>query len=594
MGITWTHAAVLAVVVVGGAVGASSVVDPGGGASVTVERTEAVESDAAGVAFEVRTTLNNGGTANATRSLALVVEDETGSAVTVAERTVSLPAGATRRLTLSAPRDALSPGRYDYALNDDSGTLTNGSVTLDPSEFVVSRAEADPVVRGTPGAVAATVRNRGDFRGLRTVELSLDRNGDGAFGAGETVATESPPLRAGEETSLRFRVETDGLDPGTYAYRVEASGGAREGTLVVRRPATVRIGDAAMTGDAVRGDRFEASVNLTNVGDVAGTETVRLDGPTESFDRNRTVTLGTNETRTVEFAAPTEGLDRGNYSVAVVTATDSASTTLRVREGFLKVDDVTGPRTADVDDAIEFSARVLNIGDATANGTVEHRIDLDGDDDPETVTANRTVTLAPGERTAVEFAIPADDRDRFTDDDLLGTHVYGVYSRDANATGVVVVEDYYSGGGADRSSSSSSPATDEPETVSKDAITQEKYGLDYEAVSGETREQVDEIHERQPFADDLVVTEVLTREEIARREFGLDVGRNDNFEFTAIDVETQQAIEAAFDDQFESDEGDRIESWNELAQERFGSEYEALDEGQRETIRAEYDAQFDD
>ena len=144
-----------------------------------------------------------------------------------------------------------------------------------------------------------------------------------------------------------------------------------------------------------------------------------------------------------------------------------------------------------------------------------------------------------------------------------------------------------------RSSSSSGSSNDEPETVSKDVITQEKYGLDYDEVSGETRSQVDEIHERQPFADGLVITEVLTREEIARQEFGLDVKRNDAFEFTSIDVETQQEIEAAFDDQFESDDGDRIESWDELARAEFGSEYEALNGTQQETIREQYQAQFD-
>ncbi|QWC20213.1 hypothetical protein [Halorubrum sp. 2020YC2] len=590
MEIAWTHAAVLGLVLVGGAVGASSVVNPGGGASVAVEGAETVDPDADGVAFAVRTTLNNGGAANATRSLALVVEDEAGTAVTVDERTVRLSPGESRSLTFSAPREALSAGRYNYTLSDDGGALTAGTVALDPSEFVVAEAGAEPVVRGDPGTVAATVRNRGDFRGLRGVDLRLDRDGDGAFEADETVATESPSLRAGEGTTLRFRVETDGLDPGTYAYRVEAAGGAREGTLVVHRPASVRVGNATLTGDAVRGDRFEAVVNLTNVGDVSGTETVRLEGPTEAFDRNRTVTLDANETATVEFAAPTEALARGNYSAAVTTANDSASTTLRVREGHLAVDRLEGPRSADVDGDGEFAARVWNTGDAAANETVEHRIDLDGDDDPETVTANATVDLGPGERTTVEFTVAADDRDRFSDRDLLGTHVYGVYTPDANATGVVVFREYHSGGGG---SSGSDPADDEPETVSKDVITQEKYGLDYEAVSGETRAQVDELHQRQPFAGDLVVTEVLTREEIARQEYGLDVKRNDDFEFASIEMEYQQKIEADFDAQFESDEGDRIESWDELAREQFDSEYEALDESQQATIRDQYDDQFE-
>ena len=591
MEITGIHAVVAVLIVVGGGVGAASVADLGSGASVTVEGTEAVKSGAGDAAFDVRTTINNTDTANATRSYELVVEDEEGASVTVDERTVTLSPGEARELTLSAPRDALTAGRYNYTLSDESGALETGTVSLDPPAFVVSDARADRVVRGDTGSVAVTLRNDGDFRGLRNVELRLDRDGDGAFGADETVATKAPMVRAGSEAAVSFSVETGGLEPGTYPYRVEASGSSLEGTLVVLRPATVRVTNATMTTDAVRGDRFNGTVTLTNPGDVPGTETVWLDGPAESFDWNRSVTLDGNETRTLEFDAATANLTRGNYSVAVATPTDATTATLRVRESFLKVGELEGPESADVDDDVAFAARVSNIGDAAANETVEHRIDLDGDDDPETVTANRTVDLAPGERTTVEFVIAADDRDRFSDRDLLGTHVYGVYSGDANATGVVVIEDYYSGGGG--SSSSAGSSDDEPETVSKDVITQEKYGLDYDEVSAETQSQVDEIHERQPFADDLVVTEVLTREEIARREYDLDVKRNDAFDFTSIDVATQQEIEADFDEQFESDDGDRIDSWDELAREQFDSEYDTLDETQQETIREEYRAQFD-
>ncbi|TKX54904.1 hypothetical protein EXE42_05210 [Halorubrum sp. SP3] len=593
MEITGIHAVAAVLLVVGGTVGAASVADLGGGASVTVDDTETVKPTTGDTAFEVRTTLNNSDAANATRSYDLVVEGGSGSAVTVDERTVTLSAGETRRLTLSAPRDALRPGRYNFTLSDGSEALATGNVTLDPPAFVLSDAGAGEVVRGDLGTVDVTVRNRGDFRGLRNVDLLLDRDRDGAFEVGEAVATRAPTLGAGADTTVRFSVGTDGLDPGTYAYRVETADGGREGTLVVLRPATFRVAGATMTTDAVRGDRFNGSVTLTNAGDVPGTETVWLDGPAESFDWNRSVTLDGNETRTFEFAAATANLTRGNYSVAVATANDSATATLRVRESFFKVDDVDGPESADVDGDVEFTARVSNIGDAAANETVEHRIDLNGDDDPETVTGNRTVTLAPGERTTVEFVIPADS-DRFTDDDLLGTHVFGVYTGDTNATSVVVVRDYYSGGGGgSASSSSSSSSNDETETVSKDVITQEKYGLDYDEVSSETQSQVDEIYERQPFADGLVITEVLTREEIARQEFGLDVERNDDFDFTSIDVETQQEIEAAFDEQFESDDGDRIESWDELARAEFDSEYEALNEEQKETIRERYRAQFD-
>ncbi|MUW14922.1 hypothetical protein GJ633_09780 [Halorubrum sp. CBA1125] len=590
MDVSWIHTAVLLMVVVGGVAGASSIAELGSsGESMTAEGTEAVKSNASDVAFEVRTTLNNTDAASVTRTVELVVEDEEGSSFTVDERTVTLSAGETRSLTLSAPTDAVTAGRYSYTLGDDTGPLATGTVSLDRPAFLVSDARAEPVVRGETGTVAVTVHNRGDFRGMRDVDLLLDRNHDGTYDADETVATRAPLLWAGSDTSATFPVGTDGLEPGTYTYRVEAAESAQEGTLVVKRPATVRIEGATMTADVVRGDRFNGSVTLTNAGDVRGSETVRLDGPTEAFDWTRSVTLAGNGTTTLGFAAGTDTLARGNYSIALSTSNDSTSETLRVRESRFVVDELRGPGSADVDDDIRFTATVWNAGDAAANRTVEHRIDLDGDDDPETVVENRSVDLAPGERTTVAFAIAADDRERFDDRDLLGTHVYGVYSGDTNETGVVVVRGYYGGS----SSSESSSSNGEPDPVSRDVISQEKYGRYYAELSGETQEQVTELHRRQPFADGLVVTEVLTREEIARQEFGLDVERNDAFEFTSIEVETQQEIEATFDAQFESDDGDRIDSWDELARERFGSDYEELDDDRQETIEKTYQDQFD-
>jgi hypothetical protein len=625
MGITRIHAAVLLMIVVVGVVGTSSVVDLGDSGelmtiegpeeqrSMTAEGTTVEKPNDSDVAFEVRTTLNNTDAANVTGSVELVVndvgEDEGGDSFTVDERTVSLSAGETKDITFSAPTDAVTAGRYNYTLRDDRGTLATGTVSLDKPSFVVSGVGAEPVLYGETGTVAVTVHNRGDFQGMQNVDLLIDRNHDGTYDANESVATRAPLVRAGDDTSTTFLVTTDGLEPGTYAYRVETAESAEEGTLVVQQPATFRIEGSTMTTDVVRGERFNGSVTLSNEGDVRGNKTVRLDGPTEAFDWNQSVTLDGNESTTLEFAAETGNLTRGNYSVTLSMANDSAmandsvaandsamandsvAETLRIRDSHFAIYGLNGPtRSADVDDDIDFTARVRNAGDAAGNGTIEHRIDLDGDDDPETVMGNQSVGLAPGERTTLEFTIAADDRDRFDDRDLLGTHVYGVYSGDTSQTDVVVVRSYSDGSS---SSGSSSSTNDDSETVSRDVITQEKYGLDYDEVSSETQGQIDELHSRQPFADGLVVTEVLTREEIARQEFGLDVGWNDDFNFSSIEVETQQEIEAMFDAQFESDDGDQVESWDELARDRYGTDYENLDGDQQETIRELYWEQFD-
>lgn len=600
MGVQLTQVGIALLVVVGGVVGAVAVVDlTASGESLNAEQTEDHRSSTDDTAFEVTTTLDNGDTANVTRSVELVVGGE-DDRVAVDRLTVTVPAEGTERITLSAPSEALTPGEHEYAIvsGDGATPLATGNVTLDPPAFTVDDARAEPVVRGETGTVAATVRNDGDFRGMRSVGLRLDADRDGTYDD-ETAATTATLIPAGGDAETTFAVRTDGLDPGTYAFRVSGTENAAEGTLRVMQPATVRIAETTMTTDVVRGDRFETSVVLVNRGDVAGTETIRLDGPTEAFDRNRTVTLDGGESTTVSFDVGTENVTRGNHSVALSVANESASSTLRLREGFLKVSDLRGPGSAAADEELRFAATLRNIGGAGANQTVEHRIDLDGDDDPEAVLGNRTVVLDPGNRTTVEFSVTPEETDRVDADDLIGTRVYGVYSEDTEATDVVVVRTVYtssdssSDGGSDGGDDGGDAGDDEPETVSKDVISQEKYGVDYDEVSGETQTQIDEIHERQPFADGLVITEVLTREEIARQEFGLDVGRNDAFDFTSIDVETQQEIEAEFDAQFESDDGDRIESWDELSLERFDSEYETLNESQQETVRERYQEQFE-
>ncbi|MEF8802483.1 MAG: hypothetical protein V5A56_15890, partial [Halolamina sp.] len=474
MGITRTHAAILLVVIVGGMIGGSAVMDMGSGSteSMSAEETVVEKPAASDVAFEVRTTFNNTGETNVTRSVELVVEGKDGTSVTVDERTVSLTVGETESITFSAPTDAVTPGRYNYTLGDGEGTLATGTVSLDGPTFVVSDVSAEPVVRGETGVVSVTVHNRGDFGGIRNVDLLLDRNQDGAYDANESVATRAPSLQASDDASARMPVGTEGLEPGTYAYRVETAEGAREGTLVVQRPATFRIEESTMTTDVVRGERVNGSVTVVNVGDIRGNATVRLDGPTETFDWNRSVAIDGNESTTLGFAAETANLTRGNHSINLSVSNVSASEndsaaendtasenntateTLRVRESDFVVVSVSGPtRSADVDDDIHFTAKVTNAGDAAGNRTVEHRIDLDGDDDPETVVANQSVSLAPGERTTLEFTIAADDRDRFDDRDLLGTHVYGVYSGDSKETDVVVIRNYSDGGSSSESSS---------------------------------------------------------------------------------------------------------------------------------------------
>jgi hypothetical protein len=147
-------------------------------------------------------------------------------------------------------------------------------------------------------------------------------------------------------------------------------------------------------------------------------------------------------------------------------------------------------------------------------------------------------------------------------------------------------------GGSSGGSGGSTTVSD-GDRASLDEITQDKYGLYYHEVSGETKSQIAEIHERQPFANGLAAAEVRTREEIARQEYGADVNVGENFDFTGLDIDVQQQVEADFDAQFQTESGDRIESWDELAHETYGSSYENLTATRQEDIRTTYQDQFE-
>lgn len=561
--------------------------------ALSIERMDESKPASADVAFEVEATLDSTHDEAKTRLVTLLIDvDGDGTPATkVAVQSVIVPAEGSSELSLEVPAATVDPGTYEYALVvGDEGATSRGNVSLRPTAFAIDNATAPTVVRGDRGRITATVHNHGDYQGIERMKLQVDRDHDGDYESEEIVDTTSPMVPPRDSSTVVLGLPTGELAPGTYDYRLVVGEAATEGRITVVQPAIVRIDDVDAPENLTRGSTFTVNATVSNDGDVPGSETVALEGPA-STTRNESITLGAEESTTVTFAVETTNLTRGNYTSRLSVANDTVTVPLRVRDSHLEVVEIDGPETVTIDEELQFTATVRNTGDAPGDQSIEYRIDLDDDDEPESYGLNRTVTLAPGNQTTVQFTVPygyADDPIRRAD--VYGTHIYGIYSEDTEITKVVVVTGYSSGTTDDGASSTG----DDSETVSLSEISQQKYGYDYDELSGETRWQIKEIHERQPFADGLLINEVLTREEIARQQFGLDVKTGDDFDFTALPVETQQEIEAEFDAQLQSDAGDRVESWDELAQQHYGSDYEALTDSQQQTIRNHYWEQFED
>jgi hypothetical protein len=570
--------------------GAASIEVQDAGSSAWIDESESLEP---------RITLSNEGERDGEQTIQIQMDRDGDGELDafVGERTVTVPAGETNQVTFTL--DAPGPGEHRYGVVVDGDVKADWSVeVLQSPAFAVEGTSVDVTpVQGEEATATVRLANDGDYSGDGTVALQF---------AGETVTERTVSIGADSEKTITMAVPTASVDPGAHEYTVSMEDSTATGDLQVLRPATVTVDDLGGELNVSRGSNATVEATVTNDGDVAGNDTVRLRGLGDE-PYSRTVSLDAGESTVVEFVVATGDMSAGTYSYSVVTDAEAitasagegneTSTALEVRDGFFKLSDISGDDIMLIGERMTFAANVTNIGDASETQAVELGVDLVGDSTPEMLGVTRTVTLDPGEEKRVRFQINhynTSGMAKRLEDLTIGSYIYGIYSDDTNETSVFDARPKVdlSKTVSDDESSDSREGT-ESLSATRDEISQAKYGIYYERLSGETKAQIDEVYERQSFAQGLGITDVLTREEIARQNYGLDVKVGDNFEFSEIDVELQQQIEADFDAQFTSQDGDRIESLDELAQREYGTDYEQLTESQRERIMRLYGQQFD-
>ena len=553
-----------------------------------------------------------------TRTVSLRVDEDNDGELdrTVAEQETRLSPSATE-VSFEVPAADLPAGEHEYGVVAGGETSMLGTTTVveTPAFELTDVPASATTVAGTPTNVSLAVENAGDYGATRTVTVGIDADRSGSVDGDEPTRKTSVTLGQGERRSLSVSLPAGSLDPGNYTYRLSVATDAEDdrvtddvtarGTLEVLEPARFSVtGAPGPAANVTRGTPATIEAMVTNTGEAQGTTTVVLRGPTGTAVAERDVTLSGGMGTDVSFDLSTEDRDRGTYDYTVTAGDGEAPAPVRVREGVLEVSDLRGNETLIVGDPMVFEATVTNTGGANATGEARLRIDLDDDDRTEYDGISKNVTLAPGNDTTVRFDVPyMEDPDPLNQvEDLpTGTYIYGVFTDDDNETSVFDARskptsfDPFAAGGSGSSGDGTADGDDGEtlEQASRDELSQAKYGLDYGELSGETKSQLDELYLRQPFAGDLGVTDVLTREEIARQEYGLDVRRGDNFEFRSLDTDLQQQIEADFDAQFTSESGDRIESWAELAIEEYGAPYGDLTPEQQEAVREAYRAQFE-
>ncbi|MHC3381175.1 CARDB domain-containing protein [Haloarcula sp. H-GB5] len=549
--------------------------------------------------LRVQLQITNSGSETTTQQVALRLNGDGQPSETVATKQVEVSAAESTDVTFAVEPDQVSSGEYTYAIavGESSSPESTGSVAvLTPPTFVLDdTTENATIVRGTNASIRTNLTNVGAYRGVQTVRIAVDADQNGQYSGSETLNESVHSLAGGQSQMNTATVRTADLEPGRYQYKVATENTTTTGTLHVQQPATFRVQNTTAPANVTRGETANVSAIVENVGDVDGSENVTLRSDSMNTTYSRSVSLAANETTTVSVGVNTTNLSRGTHNYSLGTADGTETVSMTVQGSHFEVSDLAGPNVLYVGDTAAFSADATNTGEITGTQLIQHRIDSDDDDRPEAYGVDRNVTLAPGESTRVRFEIEytvTDSTDYPVEPLSLQTYVYGIYSEDARASTAMSVKPSWAKDGGSSGSGGSTSVSD-GDRASLDEITQDKYGYYYDEVSSETKRQVEEIHERQPFADGLAAAEVRTREEIARQEYGADVKAGEKFNFTGLEIETQQKVEADFDAQFQTDSGDRIESWDELANDTYGKSYENLTASRKADIKTTYQDQFE-
>lgn len=254
-----------------------------------------------------------------------------------ANDTVSLDAGEEQTIEFEDATGDLAVGDYNVTVDAEettyglTDTIEGDLSVLVPAEpelsnlDIAGQGDDAEIIEGDDEAVSVDLENLGEADGEFEVTLIFEN---------EETHTESQTVDIDGETTetITFEEATGDLAPDEYDVTVEAEETTQEttdtieGNLTVLMDATPELSDLDIAGDGedatiVEGDDEDVSVEVENVGEVAGTfdVTLEIDGEdwTETTDE-----LGAGENETVVFESVTGDLDIGEYDVTV-TADDA-------------------------------------------------------------------------------------------------------------------------------------------------------------------------------------------------------------------------------------------------------------------------------
>ena len=272
------------------------------------------------------------------------------------------------------------------------GYFYANSQILNPAEFKVTNLilDYDWIQVGEPAQISVNVTNIGDLSGNHTVTLTIDE---------VPITTKIVQLSAAETATVSFTASD--LTVGNHTVTI---GDLSVSILVTleapTRPAELQITNLATSRKEARiGDPVTISATATNIGDVAGEFSLNLLVNNEKRE-TKSVQLDSDETATVYFEIAEEA--EGDYTVKLGDSTVSFSVSSdapAVKPAEFQVTElIVNPSAVMVDETVEISVKVTNVGEASGSYTVDFKID-------DTTHETKDVTLPGGATDVVVFEV---------------------------------------------------------------------------------------------------------------------------------------------------------------------------------------------
>ena len=367
----------------------------------------------AGEDIEVEFEAENSGEVEETQTIELSTSPDIGTATTE----VTLAGGESTEETLTVDTESGDAGEYTATVASEDDTDSTGVDVLEPATLEMAILNATDPVAGDTLDVDVEIENTGGVKDTQTVALDVPE-----LGSDEVDVT----LAGDESTEETLSVDTDTGDAGEYTATVTSADDTASTDVTVLAGATFTVDITDTNAPVEESDELSVTVDIENVGDETGTETVTLDAGDLGTD-SATVHLDAGEVDEEVLSVDTTAGDAGEYTATVETDDDDDSTTVTVLESAVFEIEILDASDAVAGDALNVDIEVENAGGVEDTQT----IDLDV---PDLGSDETDVTLAGGESTEETLTVATEQSDA---DEYTATVAT---DGDSDSTGVDVLE----------------------------------------------------------------------------------------------------------------------------------------------------------